>query len=366
MARKTYRQRYMAVYKNLQKELQKPIYSGISEISIPKRIGRKQLERIQDISKQIKSTGKKIERLQSKGFVFDVAPIQLPTRLTRATARRVQEKTRPVDVIREARFVKQMQGIPEAGLEPWTLEKTGLEGLAYLRKRTAEKRAETIRTNKIVEEARLRAQEEWEVSEEYIRQSYNDYEWGFKEEMGRYPSEEEYEDYRDLYDTLGRQPTKAEFEAYTEEPSAIEEYDVDFETGEVIPKGTKEREFYEDNEYNALMGKTGEEPSEIDLVYNSLYTLLDLLDTFNPENVDIKNPMFVMGKYNLVQELKDDINRALQIGDPKEISENLEKNWSSVLDIVERLMYRIYSSDNDRYEPVYDYNRLLEIINGEE
>lgn len=102
MARRTYRERYMRIYKNLQKELQKPIYSGTTEIKIPKHIGKAQLERLQQVSKNIKNIGKRVSSMQKQGYVFEQGVIQLPKTLNARTISGLQERTRYSDLYRQA------------------------------------------------------------------------------------------------------------------------------------------------------------------------------------------------------------------------------------------------------------------------
>lgn len=365
MARKTYRQRYMTVYKNLQKELQKPIYSGIGEISIPKRIGRKQLERLQDISKQIKTLGKRVERLQSKGFIFEAPPIQLPSRLTKQTVKYTKERTRDIDLARKARYERHLKGLPQYGLEPFTIEKTGIEGLVYERELSKQKAKSTRESNRIVREAYERAQEEYEA--EHYYDSYNEYEEGFLDNIGHYPSNKEYIDYRNLYDILEREPTREEYEAYIEEAIDTDKYELNPETGEYETKTDKRREFYEDNEYEYDYGED-EEPSQIELSYGSINELLQLLDSFDPDLVGSRSPITKANRFEMVQSLKNDIEILLETGDKARIAQNIEDNWEEISEMVTDIMYRSYASGmgqgNTQYDPIPDYNKVWGILNA--
>ena len=102
MARKTYRERYMRIYKNLQQELQKPIYSGTTKITVPKKIGRKQLEALKQVSKELRQIGKRVTGLKKQGFIFEEAPIQLPKTLNKRTLSGLKERTRYTDLYRQA------------------------------------------------------------------------------------------------------------------------------------------------------------------------------------------------------------------------------------------------------------------------
>lgn len=303
----------MTVYRNLMKEIEKPYYQGTPQISIPKKIGRKQLERLKNIAAQIRKVGKKVKELQREGYEVWGA-VTLPKTLTQQTVKKVRQESNKI-------------------------------------KRTARR--------------------DFNVIDE------EDFNY-FKDIVGRIPiftplgdrnefkTHSELDEWRDLKRILRRNPTKEEYEAYIGETPAPEEYEVDFETGEIIKKGTKQGEFYRGNEYGAEYGNS-ELPTQTDISINRIQELLNILEQFDISEVQTQSPMSIGTKYDLVQSLKTEIEEYLEKGNKDRIIENLEANWNEIADRLDNIMYRTYSQisgDVTPYNPAPDYERLMEIIKG--
>lgn len=156
----------------------------------------------------------------------------------------------------------------------------------------------------------------------------------------------------------------------TERKYYVEEY-----TGEYLPRDIDVRQgFYDEDEYGTEAG-TGEEPSQVDTAIRTIDTILSQLEEFDTANLtpstawDSKhvNPALAIKKYNLVMGLKDEIQNILDSATPQElkiIANNIENNSDEIKEIVDRLMYKLYKSQEStiEYEAAPDLKRLADII----
>lgn len=353
--RTTYKQQYQKELQKLQRELNKPYYSGYSQqtLTTPKNVGKKQVERIQAITKEVKKIGERAKRLETRGYDFWKTPVQLPTRLTTRSAKSAQEKYKTRELLRSAQYWIASEG--ETG-NPYL---TGFEARQLERTLAAKRAAETRKENqrkRRLEKPSFNWEEYFnnqEQSEDDYRSSFTDTEWDFLQKYHHAPSTEELNDYEE-------EIRKAE-----EENFRAMHY-IDEETGEFIPRSQVEREqFFKDNEFDVEEG-TKNIPLAIDGDIKALNDLMNIVNSFDPNNIETGNPETRARKIDAVNSIKDAIENLLETTDKRDLAKNIENNWSDIYKTVDDIMYKADSggvSAGYQYDEDMDLAYLWEMLN---
>lgn len=414
--RMTYKQQYQRELKKLQREISKPYYYGGFELrtkQTPKNVSRQQVENLKAYTKEIKKAGQRVKNIETKGYEFAVTPIELPKALTKQSIEKFKRETSSRELYRQARYYYYDSEVGNpyiSGTQAHQMERE------HAAKRGAQKAKETKLKNLIEKNEWLVKKTSREISddlmfdesgnlvgfsynqEEQIRQAkqqlFDKYKgWVERgtsvESIGKSLEEEREEHYYRLH----RAREQVEKEVAQISPDEVQEYydtafDTDYihpdiiaeaeneeflrthyidpETGEYIPKGMSKQEFYRSNEFEAQQG-AGEYPNQEDMSYRAISNLMNLLDSFDPDLVESKNPVTKANRYDIVESLKNDIEVMLETGDKSKIAQNIEDNWEDLQDTIEDIMYTTYrdggGQGNTQYDPVPDYNKIWRILN---
>lgn len=128
-------------------------------------------------------------------------------------------------------------------------------------------------------------------------------------------------------------------------------------------------EWYEEQDITQAYEE--EELHEEEVVLDNFYRLLDMIDGFDSSKVESSNPKIILEKYALTEELKQEIEDAINNWElrnkdgKKQVAKAINRVAPEIFDRTTRIMYKVYEMMNGggKYDPSADIAFFVSAIN---
>lgn len=417
--RTTYKQQYQKELQKLEKALtsQHYFYGKYELPTAPKRVGRKQVESIKQMTADVKKLAKRVKAIETKGYDFYSTPIGLSGKLTKGTTKRALEKYTTTQLYRQSRYYV---GAPEEGGNPYI---KGTQALAMERSFKAKAAAQTRRSNEI---RKIINENDWLVrktardidDELYFDEDGKVTGFGYeKEEVQRQAKQQLFDKYSayvkatpselrrflenerdDYYSRLRREYEQSEAyrQGYEQTQKLLEELEEDDDWKRIQsydddtindllneepitqPLPTQSESFTrenwaKENGYTIVDPTTGEilpvdpetgeilYPQETDMIINSIQSLFDMIDRAKEYWSNDDSGYVAHKKEELADRLKERLNQLIEATGKITAAANIQRNASAINEMVSTIMYKNYDGSYE-YDPAGDIITLENII----